>query len=495
MSSKDRFFLTAAIFLMLTSVLPLLLHPQEESQRIKREKEPLSEESKLWLEEVVPYIITEKEKEFFISLPTEADRGIFIESFWKRRDPNPHTPENEFKIDYYNRIALANKFFGGSGVKGWRTDRGKIYILLGRPNEIQRDMSPTESTFSTFHGPKEVWNYWGLSNPNLPYNMEFVFVDKLGLGNYVLESSLRLTEMGSSPFDIDQMHYYFDEMEYQSEAMKNPFDNLDKLRGIITTQVTYDRIPIQFDLFCLKGNERKTRIPLTLEIPYSALTHKEIGGEFYFSVTAMVDASNKLGQIVFERSKDFEFKYASADSRSLERMTFRMNTSLALEPDTYKIHLLVLDNMSGAVGTLHKEFQVPDFNTEDLSLSDILLWSEKGEKKKEMDLAKENISADIKRTFKSEEELNVLFEVYNLSLDPEKGVNALTAEYLFYEGDKLLVRIPSSYSEPTSARDCRIQSSFRLKNFKSGEYTLRVNVVDSISGKERSKSITFNVIQ
>lgn len=495
MAGRRHLILIFALSLMSISVLPRIVHPQEESQKTKTEKEPLSAESKLWLEEVVPYIITNKEREFFVNLPTETDRGKFIESFWKNRDPNPHTPENEFKVDYYNRIALANKFFGASVIEGWRTDRGKIYILLGPPNEIQRDMSPTQSAFSPFHGPKEVWNYWGLPNPRLPYNMEFVFVDKFGLGNYVLESNLKLTEFGSSTFDVDSMHYYFDEMEYLSEAMKNPFDNLDKLRGIITTQVTYDRIPIQFDLFFLKGGEQRTYIPLTLEIPYSALTHKEIGKEFHYSVTAMVDASDKLGRIVFERTKDFEFKRTPAGSGSLENMTFQMQTSLSLEPGTYRIHLLVLDNLSGTVGTLHQEFRAPDFGTEELSLSDIFIWSEENAKKKKIAPTKEKISTEIKRTFFSDEELHVLFEVYNLSLDSITEVNKFTAEYLFYEGDRLLTRVPASQMEPTSDKDCRIQSSFRLKNFRPGIYKLRVHVIDSISEREQSKEISFSVIQ
>ena len=82
---------------------------QETSQ--ERKKEPLSEWSKQWLEEVVPYIITDAEKSVFLSLPNEVERGRFINQFWEKRDPDPNTPENEFKIAYYKRIAIANKRF------------------------------------------------------------------------------------------------------------------------------------------------------------------------------------------------------------------------------------------------------------------------------------------------------------------------------------------------------------------------------------------------
>lgn len=493
MCIKNNSIFAFAVSLIMATLIPSTAYLQEKASSDQKKKEPLSEWSKQWLEEVVPYIITDAERQVFTNLPTEADRGKFIESFWKNRDPDPQTPENEFKIDYYNRVALANKFFGYSGIHGWRTDRGRIFILLGPPSEIQRDMSPTQTTYSAFHGPKEVWNYWGLPNPKLPYNMEFVFVDKFGSGNYVLENSLRLTEMGSSPFDIDSMHYFFDDMEYLSEAMRNPFDNLDKLRGIITTQVTYDRIPIQFDLYFLKGGEQKTYVPLTLEIPYSSLTPNEIGTEFHYSVTVMVDASDKLGQIVFERSKDFKFKYTSDSTAPLASKTFQMQTSLSLVPDTYKIHLLVLDNLSGSVGTVHKEFHVPDFNTEELRLSDIFLWSEDKSEVKEVDRQKEKVSADRNRSYSIDEELTVFFEVYNLTLDPETGKNRFTSEYLIYKGDELLARVPLPRGEPTSDRDCQVQSSFRLKNIKPGEYTLRVHIIDSLSEMERTKIISFSV--
>jgi len=494
MRVKNHFVLIFFISLMIPVFFLYGGLSQELSQsQEKKEKEPLSKWSKQWLEEVVPYIITDVEKTFFINLPTEEERGKFMENFWKKRDPDPKTPENEFKLEYYRRIALANKFFGASGIRGWRTDRGKIFILLGPPNEIQRDMSPSQMGFSAFHGTKEVWNYWGLSNPRLPYNMEFAFVDKLGMGNYVLERSVRLGEMGSDPFDIGSMHVYFDYMEYMSEAMRNPFENLDKLRGIVTTQVTYDRIPIKYDLFYLKGSAERTHIPLAIEIPYSALTQKEIEGEYHFSLTVLIDVSNKLGQIIFEWSKDIKFKHTSADFESLKDETLRVQTSLSLEAEAYRIHLLALDNFSGKIGTLHQEFSVPGFSIEGLSMSDIILSSERIAVKQQVGSAEMKMLTEVRQTFRPGEELNVYFEIYNLKLNPETNVNNFSVEYFFFHGGKLLSQVSSPPGEQTSDKDCTIQTSFRIKNFKLGVYTLRVKVVDSNSGGSAIKEIRFVV--
>lgn len=466
---------------------------QESAQSEKKKAEPLSEWSKQWLEEVVPYIITETEKEIFINLPTEVERGKFIESFWKRKDPNPETPENEFKTEYYKRIALANKFFGASGIDGWRTDRGKIYILLGPPSEIQRDFSQSATSFSTFHGPRETWNYWGLSNPRLPYNLEFTFVDKFATGNYVLERSLNLMEGRSENFDLNDMHYHFDYMEVLAEAMKNPFDELDELKGIIRTQVTYDRIPIEYDIFCLKGTGTRLYVPIVIEVPYSALIQKEIEGKYYFSLTLMVNVSNELGQIIYERSKDINFKHTPTELESVKDKTFQAQTSMSFEPDAHKIHLLILDNFSGKVGTYHQEISVPKFTKEELSLSDIILSSQKKAEKQEATLIEEKTFAGITSKFHPGEELNVYFEVYNLILNPETGLNSFALEYSFLQDGNLLIKIPSPPPEPNSEKDCRIQTSFKLKNFESGEYILRINVTDLNSGKIQTKETLFTV--
>ena len=162
-------------------------------------REPLSAASKQWLEEVVPYIITSPEKEIFLILKTEKQRGEFIESFWRKRDPDPSTPENEVKLEYYKRIAQANRIFSTSGLAGWRTDRGRIYILLGPPKEVQRDFGGQGSGLNAVTGPKETWQYWNLPNPKLPYNMEFVFVDRFGTEASSSTGATGRTGDGTSP--------------------------------------------------------------------------------------------------------------------------------------------------------------------------------------------------------------------------------------------------------------------------------------------------------
>jgi len=116
-----------------------------------------------WLDEDVRYIISDAEKQTFSQLNTDEECEQFIQSFWQRRDSKPETKENEFRRQHYNRIAYANQNYAFSETAGWLTDRGRIYIIHGKPDEIQKNAS------------EEVWIYKSLSG--LGENIKFEFLD------------------------------------------------------------------------------------------------------------------------------------------------------------------------------------------------------------------------------------------------------------------------------------------------------------------------------
>ena len=106
---------------------------KKKSQQLKKE---LESPYKKWLQEDVAYIITDEERTAFKRLNTDEEKEQFIEQFWLRRDPTPDTVENEFKEEHYRRIAYSNDHYA-SGIPGWKTDRGRIYIMYGPPDEIE----------------------------------------------------------------------------------------------------------------------------------------------------------------------------------------------------------------------------------------------------------------------------------------------------------------------------------------------------------------------
>ena len=102
-----------------------------------------------WLTEDARYIITDPERAAFKMLKSDEERGNFIASFWRRRDPTPDTFENEFEDEHYRRMIYANERFASS-VPGWRSDRGRIYIMYGPPDSIE------STTFGELNGSAKV---------------------------------------------------------------------------------------------------------------------------------------------------------------------------------------------------------------------------------------------------------------------------------------------------------------------------------------------------
>jgi GWxTD domain-containing protein len=156
-----------------------------------------------WLQEEVVYIITPKEREIFLQLRTNRERDIFIDAFWKQRDPTPNTDENEFKDEHYRRIKYANQYYGkDSPQPGWKSDMGRIYIMLGEPKTIERFDNLADIY------PLHVWFYEGMAEYGLPNAFYVMFFKKYNAGEYVLYSPIRDGPMGLMP------HYAGDQTSF-----------------------------------------------------------------------------------------------------------------------------------------------------------------------------------------------------------------------------------------------------------------------------------------
>lgn len=148
--------------------------------------EKLPPQYRKWLVEEVVYIITKVERDVFLQLQSDLEREQFIKAFWKQRDPNPNTPQNEFQIEHSRRIAYANNWFGKeSPGPGWMSDQGRIYILLGEPKSIEKYDNKTELR------PTVVWYYQGLMEYGLPNAFSVVFFKQDYTGDYQLYSPVR----------------------------------------------------------------------------------------------------------------------------------------------------------------------------------------------------------------------------------------------------------------------------------------------------------------
>ena len=157
----------AAVVLMASTAMAFAAwHVNPNAGPTSQQTDPKADNSwQKWLNEDVAYIITDQEKATFEGLKTDEEREHFVEQFWARRDPTPNTPENEFKEEYYRRVAYANKHWGGN-LAGWKTDRGRIYIRYGPPDEIDSHPSggiynrpDSEGGGQAMTHPFEDWRY------------------------------------------------------------------------------------------------------------------------------------------------------------------------------------------------------------------------------------------------------------------------------------------------------------------------------------------------
>ena len=135
-----------------------------------------------WIEEDVPYIITQEERREFLRLQTDSEREHYIELFWESRNPSPHSPINTFKEEHYRRLAYARANFGDDRYNdGWRTDMGRVYITLGAPQQ----KSNYHQGIST--RPVEIWFYYS-NTPALPPTFNLVFYKPSEVEDYKLYS-------------------------------------------------------------------------------------------------------------------------------------------------------------------------------------------------------------------------------------------------------------------------------------------------------------------
>ena len=233
--------------------LPVVAQDPRESQepmdKPRNVKPELKKAYKDWLDKDVTYVITDEERRAFKKLQTDLEREKFIEEFWRRRDPDPDTEENEFKEEYYERIAYANEHFS-SGIPGWKTDRGRIWIMYGKPDE--RETHPMGGAYDrpSYHGggstttyPFEIWFYRYL--PGVGSGIEIEFVDPSGSGEYRIARSpdekdamlmvpgagLTLSEQLGLSNKADRIAGHGGSMHYQREQ-DSPFSRLQMLADL-----------------------------------------------------------------------------------------------------------------------------------------------------------------------------------------------------------------------------------------------------------------------
>src|SRR5215471_18481143 len=359
-----------------------LKRPQDEKQRKKNTKalrQELSKPYKKWLDEDVSYIITDEERAAFKQLSNDEERDNFIEAFWQRRDPTPDTEENEYKEEHYQRIAYANEHFA-AGVPGWKTDRGRIYIVFGKPDEIDSHPSggsyerPSEEgggTSSTY--PFEQWRYRYLEGIGQEVIIEFVdtcmcgeyhmtldrsekdallytpnagltFWEQMGMANKASRfTGNGIERLGAGPESAMLQSKQFDRLEQFAKLNAPPPVKFTDLLEEVNTKVILNPMPFDVHVDFVKVTSDTALVPITVQMKYRDLTFSNKDGVERGTANILGRLTTLTGKIVqtFEETVQVDVP-AELLPRSAENSAVYYK-ALPLRPGRYKLYVAVKD--------------------------------------------------------------------------------------------------------------------------------------------------------
>jgi len=501
---------------------PKATPPVDPSEKVRNVKAEPGKVYKNWIEKDVQYIITDEEKKAFKALATDDERENFIENFWRRRDPNPDTEENEYREEYYERIAYANEHFA-SGIPGWKTDRGRVYIAWGKPDSIEShpsggayDRPSYEGGGSTSTYPFETWFYRHLDG--VGDGLEIEFVDPTGTGEYRLarnayeKDALRMVPGGglttaeqlglSNQADRDgnagagPQHYMreqdtpFRRMEILVGLQRPPqvkFGDLQELAGT-DTGVLQDKDPVDFALRVdyFKQSEDRVITAFTIQTDNKELTFEDVGG----LQQATMNIFGRITAVSGKRSGVFEDSATtSATTEELSGLQDRKSIyqkAVALAPGTYKVDVVVRDVKSGNKGVRSLPVLVPRYDDKKLSTSTMILTS-KLRSTTDRDLGGmfviggAKVVPNVSGVFRSGEEVGIYMQVYNSEIDQTTLRPAVDVQYVLVKDGKEVLRQAEDWSGLSdSGQRLTLARLLPTTVLVPGDYEIKVQIKDKV---------------
>lgn len=480
-----------------------------------------------WLNEEVIYIITPKEKEVFLSLKSDNERDIFIEAFWKQRDPTAGTPENEYMEEHYKRILYANSHFGRETTRpGWMTDRGQIYIILGPPLDVDRYQG-VKGVY-----PVEVWYYTGKEEAGLPPAFNIVFFKKRGMGEFKLYSPV-----GDGPYSL-LINYRGDPVDFERAYMelrnRAPYlaESAVTLIPGETTFPGHASLISDVILSNIKAIPQKRinddyakallKYKDIIEVEYTAnyiqsdflvKVYKEISGLFFvhysiepkeLSISAFKDKyySNFLvnghftdqeGNTIFQYEKNFYLEFNEQQLMNLEGKSLILEDTIPIIPGNYQFNLLVKNTVSKEFSSWEQFIDIQDEGN-NLKMSSLLLgYKYEIENKSNNSIRPYKFGnfqfyTQPRSIFAKSDNLYIFFQIFGLSPDfLRKGF----IRYAFMRDSSVYLKKDVPLSE--YLQGINFKEEFPLSNFVPGYYILEVSVLDDQENVFLSESTQLEI--
>lgn len=525
---------------------------KQERRRQKRIQKEMESPYKKWINGPIGYIITPAERSAFKKLTTDEERDQFIEEFWRRRNPSPGSPENSFKEEFYRRIAYANEHFS-SGIPGWRTDRGHIYIMYGPPDEKTSHPSggayvanPTELPYSgpgasnimtTY--PFEDWTYRYI--PGIGTNVELEFVDPTMTGEYHLTMNpCEKDAMANVPGDrtgcqggvaigsiwnpnlviqpgqlgggsngqsamvttniMGQKYNEFNRLDLYSKIFQAPSVKFKDLKTMVTSTVTSQLLAFSVRTDFLKITDDMVLTPITVQIPNREMQFENKDGV----MNATLDIYGELTTIGGRVANTFEQSVAVSvpqhDFQSYVNQKSVYQKAVYLRPGRYKLSLVIKDDHSGHMGSQNMGILVPQFSDGKLTSSSLILadqiqplpTSEVGSGP--FVIGGTKVRPSVNQVFTQSQNLGIYMQVYNLGLDPKTHKPSANIQYeISKDGKTVLNQTESAASIQDASEQMTLEKTMPAKLLKPGKYTLQIKITDKVKDQTDTQTTNFQV--
>ncbi len=524
--------------------------PMSERQKKKNEeklRKELETPYRKWLNEDVAYIITDEERSAFKRLQTDEEREQFIEQFWLRRDPTPDTFENEFREEHYRRIAYANEHYA-SGIPGWKTDRGRIYITFGPPDEIESHPSggtyerpPEEGGGTTSTFPFEQWRYRYIED--IGNNIIIEFVDPTMSGEYRMTSDpsekdallyvpgaglTMMEQMGMSdktqrfnrtdgthlgvPFGGEtQSMNEFNRIEQFAKLQRPPSIKFHDLEAVIRSRISYNILPmkVQVDFFPVTDASVLTNI--TIQFDNKDLQFQAKEGVQKAAVNILGTVTSITRRPVSNFEKTVEVVSPNEMLQDYAKIKSLFQHTIPLAPGTYRLNVIAKDVIGGNLSAQEFAITVPRLDADKTSTSSLVLADQIGKVPTRSIGTGQFVIGDSKvrprigdvaghvpPSFKRDEKMGIYMRLYNLGADETTHKPDGQVEYVLskngsnekiFDFTEDISQLPNA-----SASQVTIERLLPLNNLAPGQYTILLKVTDKNRNQVLTPSAQFTVL-
>ncbi len=520
------------------------LTEKQKKQNSKSLKIELSKTYKKWLDEDVRWIITDEEQKAFKLLSNDEERDQFIEAFWQRRDPTPDTIENEYKEEHYRRMAYANEHFA-AGIPGWKSDRGRIYIMYGPADEIEshpsggsyeRPMEEGGGETSTF--PFEDWRYRYLEDIGQEVIIEFVDTCMCGDYHMTMDRSEKdallytpnagltlyeqmgmankadrftgggLERLGTGPFTTSNQTKQFDRLEQFYKLQKPPAVKFKDLEEIVSHKINVNLMPFDVRTDFVRVTGDTVLVPITIQVKNRDVTFVNKEGVQRGTVNIFGRVTTLTGKVVqtFEDTVQVD-----VPAELLPKVTENSSVywkALPLRPNLYRIDVAVKDVNGDRSGSWSSRLPVPTFDDDRLASSSLIVADTmQPVSTKEIGTGMFVIGNTKIRprvspasgkpvAFKRNQKVYFWMQVYNLGVDDKTHKPSATVEYNVINAatNKAVIHTVESTDQMGNIGDqVTLEKPLSASSLDPGVYRIQIKVNDNISKQTVDPSATFAV--